>query len=143
LRRWSKLERYRGHFYNWYDTRTLEPLPPRYVSAVDSGNLAGLLLTLSPGLLELADREIVPPQSFAGLMDTAGCLPGRGSRPVVLSETPPSASPSPEIALRLERLQNELRAPPRTLAAARLLLESLASAARDSAGALDPVKTTS
>jgi cyclic beta-1,2-glucan synthetase len=37
----ARLERYRGHFYNWYDTRTLKPLPPLYVSSVDSGNLAG------------------------------------------------------------------------------------------------------
>jgi hypothetical protein len=39
----EKLERYRGHFYNWYDTRTLQPLRPQYVSSVDSGNLAGSL----------------------------------------------------------------------------------------------------
>ena len=48
------LERYRGHFFNWYDTRTLKPLLPLYVSSVDSGNLAGHLLTLGPGLAELA-----------------------------------------------------------------------------------------
>src|SRR5690606_29669721 len=34
----DKLERYHGHFYNWYDTRTLQPLKPQYVSSVDSGN---------------------------------------------------------------------------------------------------------
>src|SRR5258708_17531486 len=34
------LERFRGHFYNWYDTKSLQPLPPLYVSTVDSGNLA-------------------------------------------------------------------------------------------------------
>ena len=51
----AALERYRGHFYNWYDTRTLNPLQPRYVSTVDSGNLAGHLLTLRQGLRELAD----------------------------------------------------------------------------------------
>src|SRR5213594_889463 len=38
------LERFEGHLLNWYDTRTLAPLPPRYVSTVDSGNLAGALL---------------------------------------------------------------------------------------------------
>ncbi|NCC84704.1 MAG: cyclic beta 1-2 glucan synthetase, partial [Clostridia bacterium] len=38
------LERYKGHFFNWYDTLTLAPLPPRYISSVDSGNLAGHLL---------------------------------------------------------------------------------------------------
>jgi cyclic beta-1,2-glucan synthetase len=37
----DRLQRYRGHFYNWYDTRTLEPLRPIYISTVDSGNLAG------------------------------------------------------------------------------------------------------
>ena len=52
----ERLERYRGHFFNWYDTRTLEPLLPRYVSTVDSGNLVGYLLTLRMGLLQLADE---------------------------------------------------------------------------------------
>jgi hypothetical protein len=55
------LERHRGHFYNWYDTQTLQPLPPLYVSTVDSGNLAGHLLTLRAGLLALADEPILPP----------------------------------------------------------------------------------
>ncbi len=49
LARMESLERHRGHFYNWYDTQTLMPLTPRYVSTVDSGNLAGHLLTLAPG----------------------------------------------------------------------------------------------
>jgi len=48
------LERCAGHLLNWYDTRTLEPMPPRYVSTVDSGNLAGSLVTLAAGLRELA-----------------------------------------------------------------------------------------
>jgi cyclic beta-1,2-glucan synthetase len=48
------LERFEGHLLNWYDTRTLAPLPPSYVSTVDSGNLAGALLTLSVGLRQLA-----------------------------------------------------------------------------------------
>ena len=47
------LERFEGHLLNWYDTRTLAPLPPAYVSTVDSGNLAGALLTLSVGLRRL------------------------------------------------------------------------------------------
>ena len=36
------LERHRGHFYNWYDTQSLKPLPPLYISTVDSGNLAAI-----------------------------------------------------------------------------------------------------
>ena len=48
------MERYNGHLLNWYDTRTLEPLLPKYVSTVDSGNFAGALLTLSAGLRAVA-----------------------------------------------------------------------------------------
>src|SRR5204863_5975001 len=50
----EKLERYRGHYFNWYDTRSLKPLEPRYVSTVDSGNLFAGLLVLRQGLLEKA-----------------------------------------------------------------------------------------
>ena len=63
----QKLEQHQGHFYNWYDTRTLQPLHPMYVSTVDSGNLAGHLLTLGPGLLELTGRNIFEARVFAGL----------------------------------------------------------------------------
>ena len=48
------LERFEGHLLNWYDTRTLAPLLPAYVSTVDSGNLAGALVTLAVGLREVA-----------------------------------------------------------------------------------------
>lgn len=66
----ERLERYRGHFYNWYDTRTLQTLMPPYVSSVDSGNLAGALATLRSGLAEMPDLPILPPAVFAGLRDT-------------------------------------------------------------------------
>ncbi len=48
------LERFEGHLLNWYDTQSLAPLPPRYVSTVDSGNLAGALMTLAEGLRQLS-----------------------------------------------------------------------------------------
>jgi cyclic beta-1,2-glucan synthetase len=66
----TALERFEGHFYNWYDTQYLKPLQPVYVSAVDSGNLAGHLLTLRPALSELIDKPIVHPQLFEGLRTT-------------------------------------------------------------------------
>ncbi|MDQ3168543.1 MAG: DUF3131 domain-containing protein, partial [Acidobacteriota bacterium] len=50
----ERLERFEGHLLNWYDTRTLEPLAPKYVSTVDSGNLAAALMTLSVALRETA-----------------------------------------------------------------------------------------
>lgn len=68
------LERHQGHFYNWYDTQTLQPLPPRYISSVDSGNLAGHLLTLRAGLLALPDQKIVASRLFEGLQDTLDVL---------------------------------------------------------------------
>lgn len=67
----SGMRRYHGHFYNWYDTRTLEPLPPHYISTVDSGNLAGHLLVLRMGLLEVSEAPLIGPQLKNGLEDTA------------------------------------------------------------------------
>ena len=64
-----QLERYRGHFFNWYDTRTLAPLPPSYISTVDSGNLAGYLLTLRAGLSGLADVRIVSMSALEAIRD--------------------------------------------------------------------------
>jgi cyclic beta-1,2-glucan glucanotransferase len=61
------LERFEGHLLNWYDTRTLEPLPPAYVSTVDSGNLAGALLTLAVGL-----RQVAASASAAAASASAG-----------------------------------------------------------------------
>lgn len=66
----QKLERYRGHFYNWYDTQSLKPLLPIYISTVDSGNLDAHLLTLRPGILALADQGIVSLSWFSGIKDT-------------------------------------------------------------------------
>lgn len=66
----NMLERYAGHFYNWYDTITLKTLHPRYISAVDSGNLAGHLLTLRQGLLTTGFQRIADKKWVDGLLDT-------------------------------------------------------------------------
>ena len=79
------LERYRGHFYNWYDTVSLNPLLPKYVSAVDSGNLAASLFTLRAGLLALANAPLIDHRLITGLADTLLIL-------VESSKTPLSAS---------------------------------------------------
>jgi len=83
----AKLERYRGHFYNWYDTQTLEPLPPRYVSTVDSGNLAGHLIVLQQGLLELVHAPLLHPHYLQGLYDTLALI-----RETVLTSADTSAA---------------------------------------------------
>jgi len=68
------LERLQGHFYNWYDTLTLKPMQPLYISTVENGNLTGLLLTLSSGLLELEDQNWSAARILTGLRDTLGVL---------------------------------------------------------------------
>ena len=70
----NSLERYQGHFFNWYDTQSLKPLRPLYISSVDSGNLAGHLLTLQQGLLTLPDQLILGPRLFEGINDTLQIL---------------------------------------------------------------------
>jgi cyclic beta-1,2-glucan synthetase len=70
----ERMERYRGHFLNWYDTRNLRPLPPRYVSTVDSGNLAACLLVLRQGCLSLPHAPVLRWQRWQGLLDTLGVL---------------------------------------------------------------------
>ncbi|MEO6595657.1 MAG: carbohydrate-binding protein, partial [Planctomycetota bacterium] len=68
------LERHDGHLLNWYDTHDLAPLAPRYVSTVDSGNLAGSLMTLSAGLRELAAGDDDETRCCFGTIDTAHVL---------------------------------------------------------------------
>ncbi len=63
------LERFRGHFYNWYNIETLAPLRPAYVSTVDSGNLAGHLLVVRIALLEASESSLVGPQLILGARD--------------------------------------------------------------------------
>jgi cyclic beta-1,2-glucan synthetase len=82
------LEQYEGHLLNWYDSSTLAPLTPRYVSTVDSGNLAGALIALAEGLQELADRPRPEAAGCGGLRDTAevalraiGQLPATAASP--------------------------------------------------------------
>jgi len=70
----GKLERYEGHLLNWYDVQTLTPLEPRYVSAVDSGNLLGALWSLEHGLDELIHRPVLEGTAFEGLRDTGEIL---------------------------------------------------------------------
>jgi cyclic beta-1,2-glucan synthetase len=70
----DRLERHRGHLLNWYDTQTLRPLPPAYVSTVDSGNLAGSLITLRQGYLALEQAPLASPQILTGLEDALALL---------------------------------------------------------------------
>jgi len=116
----QRLERHRGHFFNWYETRSLRPLLPHYVSSVDSGNLAGHLLTLGAGLREQSGEKIYTPQVFSGLGDTVR----------VLQELAPANE-------ALTALAVELAAAPDGLRAAHALLESATRQATAIAAALE------
>jgi cyclic beta-1,2-glucan synthetase len=70
----DKMEKYRGHLFNWYDTRNLETLSPRYVSTVDSGNYAISLMGLNQTLNELPTHTICPSALFSGASDSMGVL---------------------------------------------------------------------
>ncbi|MEP6633123.1 MAG: glucoamylase family protein, partial [Luteimonas sp.] len=115
LRTLESLQRYRGHFYNWYDTETLQPLPPHYVSSVDSGNLAGHLLTLRQGLLALRDAPILSMCVFRGLSDTFG----------LVVETSEAAARSEPVREFHRKLESACRDHPTTLADADRMLAEL------------------
>lgn len=66
----ERLETWKGHLYNWYDTRTLEVLRPFFVSTVDSGNLVGYLITLKQGLEEYIHKPVIDTKLVQGLKDT-------------------------------------------------------------------------
>jgi len=120
LRTMDGLARYRGHFYNWYDTRTLNPLQPLYISTIDSGNLAGHLLTLRAGLLALVDDKILPARLFDGLSDTLE----------ILLDAADGAATN-QVAGLLKDLESICAAPPATLTAAHRYLERLAADAAE------------
>ncbi|WEN15442.1 glucoamylase family protein [Rhodanobacter sp. AS-Z3] len=122
----QRLPRYRGHFYNWYDTQSLQPLAPLYVSSVDSGNLAGHLLTLAPGLLELVEAPVFGTPLLQGLLDTLELLHDVLDRRVVGSLDP----------LR-QALHDAIATPPTTSAAVLLLLATLRDHTDALAGSLD------
>jgi cyclic beta-1,2-glucan synthetase len=117
------MERYQGHFFNWYDTQSLQPLKPHYISSVDSGNLAAHLLTLRQGLLALPDGKILEMRWFDGLTDTL----------MILIDAIEGAAPAALIQLQV----NLQSARPATLQEARLRLELLATSAQEFADSLD------
>ncbi|MBN2437751.1 MAG: cyclic beta 1-2 glucan synthetase [Deltaproteobacteria bacterium] len=125
----ESLERYQGHFYNWYDTQSLAALPPRYISTADSGNLASHLLTLRQGLLGLSEKEIVGSLWIEGLSDTLRILVD------IADEAGEAAS------VQLAQLQKDLSSlsgsRPTKLAATRRNLERLAASIEKVSGCLD------
>jgi cyclic beta-1,2-glucan synthetase len=77
------LPKYRGHLFNWYDTQSLVPLAPLYVSTVDSGNLLGYLLTLKAALATIVEEPAVIDRRLRdGLEDTIDAFEREGTAPL-------------------------------------------------------------
>ena len=70
----ARLGRLHGHFFNWYDTKTLEPLLPQYISTVDSGNLAGHLIAVKQACIEFPDNSLFDHSVIEGLTDTLDAI---------------------------------------------------------------------
>ena len=98
----ERLERHRGHLLNWYDTRSLHPLPPRYISSVDSGNLAACLVAVREGLQDLAATGPDPGLLVEG---TADALEVFAEVVLELEEHAEASGQAPE----LEPLAGDLR----------------------------------
>jgi cellobiose phosphorylase len=123
----ERLERHRGHFYNWYDTQSLLPLAPRYISTVDSGNLVAQLMTLRMALLALPEEAPFSPNWCHGLADLVG----------LVRETLPAGA---SVAL-VDKLDRQLAAlcvvPPTTAAGLKAMLETVDGLARQLVAAVE------
>ncbi len=64
----ESLDTNRGHLYNWYDIGTCEPLLPKYVSTVDSGNLVCAMMTVKQAVIDMQTKELAPNQVMQGIL---------------------------------------------------------------------------
>ena len=111
----EQMEKHWGHFYNWYETRTLRPLPPAYISTVDSGNLLGCLLALKQGLIEKTREPVLGLAVVAGLTDTFRLIDESWRRSAarleqILQDEPGDLLAWNDWLVRLEREAGELLA---------------------------------
>ena len=101
----GRLELYRGHLYNWYGTSDLAPLEPRYVSTVDSGNLAAHLITLKQACLERAAAPVLSGRALEGIGDALALMRGAAAALAVGSPARVVTSGQLEAALGEARAQ--------------------------------------
>jgi cyclic beta-1,2-glucan synthetase len=120
----EKLEKFRGHILNWFDTRSLAALHPEYVSVVDSGNLLACLIALKQGLLEKLSEPVPGPQHLLGIADTMALAEeGFDSLQLSLASREPLAS-------RFRQVRAKLAAPPADMAGWNVWVQELLEQAR-------------
>jgi cyclic beta-1,2-glucan synthetase len=102
------MERCRGHFYNWYDTRELRPLDPLYVSSVDSGNLAGHLIALANACREWREVGLADGRRLEGVADALALA--RDEARLLLKDRPSQSMTWRRLETELARLASNLNA---------------------------------
>ena len=105
----DRLDRFRGHFFNWYDTHDLHPLEPKYISSVDSGNLAGHLIVLRSACREMLAAPAIGAEPFAGIADAVKLA--RSSLDAVSSNHQASAMARKQLQTGLDLLAASLKSP--------------------------------
>jgi cyclic beta-1,2-glucan synthetase len=133
----DKLERFRGHFFNWYGTEDLRALEPKYISSVDSGNLAGHLIALANACAEMITGPIQSPRWREGIADDLGLLREAAQASEIAAAIDAIAAllptaPLPELAQAAETLLNQAQAiDGELLVRAEALRDDIASHQRD------------
>lgn len=88
---YEKLEKFRGHIFNWYDTRSLKPIRERFVSSVDNGNLAASFYSLRSGCKAMMRAPLLEPSAFQGIQDHCALLLSFPDPPAALRTLTPPA----------------------------------------------------
>jgi cyclic beta-1,2-glucan glucanotransferase len=113
----ERMDRFRGHLYNWYDVQDLRVLEPAYISTVDSGNLAGHLIALRHACLAIPDGPVFDGRTWQAL-ETALTLASEQLRELA-SAGPGGAPARRAVAGAEEKLQAAGTALAAAVAAAR------------------------
>jgi cyclic beta-1,2-glucan synthetase len=120
----EQLNRFHGHLYNWYDTQTLQPLQPGYVSTVDSGNLLGCLVALKQGL-RAKTEDFLSPQALANGLRDALALAREELRDIEPPQAEEPLGVFHSLDILLEETSRRLEAPPADLSSWHVWLTDL------------------
>jgi len=137
LKQIEGLEHFKGHLYNWYDTQDLRPLDPKYISSVDSGNLAAHLIALANGCSQLIGQQAAGARLYAGLEDALALV--RQSMAELVDDGAAPGDRQLELERALGAIEASLQASPATpvqLAASLDALAALSASAAADAAAL-------
>ncbi|MGH7838806.1 MAG: glucoamylase family protein, partial [Candidatus Binataceae bacterium] len=132
----NRLERFRGHFYNWYETRDLRPLDPKYVSSVDSGNLAGHLIAFGNACREIINRPLTNSSWRSGIEDAVALT--RESLPALAGDLRTYTVTPKQLDEALDALSALLRSDPQTPA---VLIAQLAKLGLQADSVIDIAQT--